>query len=93
MAVAPPAPEQFGVTEEPDRSWVKSSLTAHPLKSFNDHLRLTDAEIVSRFPRTHIHCGHGGRLERVAQRALARRPSHRVTRAGGSVVWIPATTA
>ena len=64
----------FGVTEEPDRSWVKSSLTAHPLKSLNDHLRLTDPEIVSRFPRTHVHCGHGGRLERLAQRALARRP-------------------
>ena len=72
--VAPPTPGQFGVTEEPDRSWVKSSLTAHPLKSLNDHLRLTDLEIVSRFPRTHIHCGHGGRLERLAQRALARRP-------------------
>ncbi len=72
--VPPPAPEQFGVTEEPDRSWVKSSLTAHPLKSLNDHLRLTDPEIVSRFPRTHVHCGHGGRLERLAQRALARRP-------------------
>jgi len=70
----PPAPEQFGVTKEPDRSWVKSSLTAHPLKSLNDHLRLTDPEIVSRFPRTHVHCGHGGRLERLAQRALARRP-------------------
>jgi len=72
--VPPPAPEQFGVTEEPDRSWVKSLLTAHPLKSLNDHLRLTDPEIVSHFPRTHIYCGHGGRLERLAQRALARRP-------------------
>ena len=72
--VTPPTPEQFGVTEEPDRTWVKSSLTAHPLKSLNDHLSLTDPQIVSRFPRTHIYCGHGGHLERLAQRALARRP-------------------
>ena len=72
--VPPPAPEQFGVIEEPDRSWVKGSLTAHPLKTFNDRLRLSDPEVVSRFGRTHVHCGRGGRLERLAQRALARRP-------------------
>ncbi len=72
--VAPPSPEQFGVKEEPDRTWVKSSLTAHPLKSLNDRLRLTDPDIVSRFPRTHVYCGHGGRLERLAGWALTRRP-------------------
>jgi pimeloyl-ACP methyl ester carboxylesterase len=72
--VPPPAPEQFGVREEPDRSWVKSSLTAHPLKSLNDHLSLADPDIDLRFPRTHIRCGRGGRLEHLAQKVLARRP-------------------
>lgn len=72
--VPAPAPEQFGVTEEPDRGWVKTSLTPHPLKSLHDTLTLTDPDIVSRFPRTHIYCGRGGRLERLAQRVLARRP-------------------
>ena len=72
--VAPPPPEQFGVTAEPDRSWVQGLLTPHPLKSLYDQLRLADPDIVSRFPRTHVYCGHGGRLERLAQRVLARRP-------------------
>ena len=72
--VEAPPPEQFGVTEEPDRSWVRDSLTAQPLKTFNDTLRLADPGIVGRFPRTHIHCGRGGRLELLAQRLLARRP-------------------
>jgi len=72
--VEPPPPERFGVTDEPDRSWVRSSLTAQPLKALNDQLRLADPEIVSHFPRTHIHCGGRSRLERILQRVLARRP-------------------
>ena len=72
--VPPPSPEQFGVSDEPDRAWVRSSLTPHPLKTLRDPLRLTDPDIVSGFRRTHVHCGRGGRLERIAQRMLARRP-------------------
>ncbi len=71
--VEPPAHEDFGVTEEPDRSWVRRSLTAQPLKTLVEPLRLNDPEIVSRFPRTHIHCTGRGRLVWVVQQVLFRR--------------------
>src|SRR5262249_40243052 len=68
--VEPPPGEDFGVTEEPDRSWVKRSLTAQSLKTFVQPLTLADAAIVSRFPRTHIYCGGRGRLAPLVQRAF-----------------------
>jgi pimeloyl-ACP methyl ester carboxylesterase len=71
--VDPPAREDFGVTQEPDRSWVRRSLTAQSLKSFVEPLRLTDAEIVSRFPRTHIYCAGRGHLVSLVQHAFMRR--------------------
>lgn len=71
--VDPPAREDYGVTQEPDRSWVKRSLTAQPLKTFVEPLRLTDPEIVSRFPRTYISCTGRGQLVSLMQRAFMRR--------------------
>ena len=71
--VDPPAREDYGVTQEPDRSWVKRSLTAQSLKTFVEPLRLTDPEIVSRFPRTHISCTGRGQLVSLVQRAFMRR--------------------
>jgi pimeloyl-ACP methyl ester carboxylesterase len=69
----PPAHEDFGVTEEPDRSWVRRSLTTQPLKTLIEPLRLNDAEIVSRFPRTHIRCTGRGRLVWFLQHVFGRR--------------------
>jgi pimeloyl-ACP methyl ester carboxylesterase len=68
--IDPPAPEEFGVTKEPDRSWLGRSLTPQPLKTFVEPLRLRDTEIVSRFPRTHIACGSRGRFVSLVQRTL-----------------------
>ena len=68
--VDPPAREDFGVTQEPDLSWVKRSVTAQSLKTFVERLHLTDAEIVSRFPRTHIYCAGRGRFVSLVQQAF-----------------------
>ncbi|TMF86048.1 MAG: alpha/beta fold hydrolase [Chloroflexi bacterium] len=68
--VDPPTREDFGVSQEPDRSWVRRSLTAQSLKSFVEPLRLTDSEIVSRFRRTHIYCAGRGHLVSLVQRTF-----------------------
>src|SRR5258708_40084521 len=46
----------YGVTEEPDRSWVLRSVTPQPLKTFEQPLHLKNPAIVSAKPRTHIDC-------------------------------------
>jgi pimeloyl-ACP methyl ester carboxylesterase len=68
--VDPPAAEHFGVKQEPDRSWVRRSLTPQPLKTLVEPLRLTDPQIVSRFPRTHIACTGRGWLVSTLQRVF-----------------------
>ena len=69
----PPGREDFGVKQEPDRSWVRLSLTPQPLKTLVEPLRLSDPGIVSRFPRTHIHCTGRGRLVPLVQRLFMRK--------------------
>jgi pimeloyl-ACP methyl ester carboxylesterase len=49
----------YGVTEEPDRSWVLRSVTPQPLKTFEQPLHLKNPAIVSAKPRTHIDCTSG----------------------------------
>src|SRR5262249_28845044 len=77
--VDPPAPRPFGirglfgVTEEPDLSWVRAMLTPQSLKTFEEPLRLADPDIVARFPRTHIWCTGGGRLYAFARRLVGPR--------------------
>ena len=62
----------YGVTSEPDRSWVLSMVTPHPLKTFEQPLHLKHPGIVSTKPRTHIECvGSGSVFSRV--RPLLRR--------------------
>ncbi len=46
----------YGVTAEPDRSWLRSKLTPQPLKTLEDPLHLQNPAIVSTVPRTHISC-------------------------------------
>lgn len=50
----------FGVTEEPDLSWVRSLLTPQPLRTFEERLRLKDPDILSRTPRTFVRCAGKG---------------------------------
>src|SRR5262249_44363106 len=46
----------YGVTTEPDRSWVLSKVTPQPLKTLVQPLHLKNPAIVSAKPRTHIAC-------------------------------------
>ena len=46
----------YGVTTEPDRSWVLSKVTPQPLKTLEQPLHLRNPDIVSTKPRTHIEC-------------------------------------
>ncbi len=50
----------YGVTTEPDRSWVLSKVTPQPLKTLEQSLHLKNPAIVSTKPRTHIDCAGGG---------------------------------
>ena len=63
----------YGVTTEPDRSWVLKSVTPQPLKTFEQPLHLKNPAIVSAKPRTHICCTSGGFFFSLVRRILARR--------------------
>ena len=63
----------YGVTAEPDRSWVLSKVTPQPLKTFEQPLHLKNPAIVSATPRTHIDCTGGGCFRSLMRRILARR--------------------
>ena len=62
----------YGVTTEPDRSWVLSSVTPQPLKTLEQPLHLKHPAIVSTKPRTHIECT-GTSVVRSRMRQLLRR--------------------
>ena len=49
----------YGVTTEPDRSWVLSKVTPQPLKTLEQPLHLKNPAIVETVPRTHIYCTGG----------------------------------
>src|SRR6266542_1757050 len=66
----PPRGNTFGVTEESDVNWVRAMVTPQPLKTFEEPLRLSDPDIVSDFPRTHVLCTRGGRLVSFIRRLL-----------------------
>ena len=53
-------PGTFGVTQEPDLSWVRSKVTPQSMKTFEQPLHLKNPAIVSAKPRTHIYCTGGG---------------------------------
>jgi pimeloyl-ACP methyl ester carboxylesterase len=63
----------YGVTKEPDRSWVRTKLTPQPLKTFEQRLRLKNPAIVSTKPRTHIDCTGSGFAFLLLRRLLAPR--------------------
>ena len=61
----------YGLTTEPDRSWVLSKVTPQPLKTLEQPLHLKNPAIVSATPRTHIECTSGGFFISLMQRILA----------------------
>lgn len=63
----------YGVTAEPDRSWVLSKLTPQSLKTFQQPLHLKNPAIVSAKQRTHITCTAGGCFRSLMRRIFARR--------------------
>jgi hypothetical protein len=63
----------YGVTTEPDRSWLRSKLTPQPLKTLEQPLHLKNPAIVSAKPRTHIECTGGGFFFSLMRRILAPR--------------------
>jgi pimeloyl-ACP methyl ester carboxylesterase len=54
-----PLGSPYGVTTEPDRSWLLSKLTPQPLKTLEQPLHLKNPAIVEAVPRTHIYCTGG----------------------------------
>jgi Alpha/beta hydrolase family len=54
--VDPPREMAYGVTQEPDLSWVKAMVTPQSLKTFEEHLHLRNPDIVSLKACTHILC-------------------------------------
>ena len=63
----------YGVTTEPDRSWVLSKVTPQSLKTFEQPLHLKYPGIVSTKPRTHIDCTGGGRFRSLMRHIWGRR--------------------
>ena len=61
----------YGVTTEPDRSWLLSKVTPQSLKTFEEPLHLKNPAIVSATPRTHIECIGGGPFSEFVQRVVA----------------------
>src|SRR5262249_40592864 len=62
----------YGVTTEPDRSWVLSKLTPQSLKTFEQPLRLKNPAIVSARLCTRITCTGVGCFRSLVRRILAR---------------------
>lgn len=46
----------YGIINEADWTWMKSRLTPHPWRTFNDRLDLRNPEAVASLPRTIINC-------------------------------------
>ena len=63
----------YGVTTEPDRSWVRAKLTPQPLKTLLERLHLKNPAIVSTKPRTHIDCTGSGVVFLLMRHLLAPR--------------------
>ncbi len=63
----------YGVTAEPDLSWVRSKVTPQPLKTFEQPLHLKNPAIVSTKPRTHIDCTGSGLFYSFMQQIMGRR--------------------
>jgi len=68
-----PSHGDYGVTTEPDRSWVLRSVTPQPLKTLEQPLHLKNPAIVEATPRTHIYCTGGGFFFSLMRHLVGRR--------------------
>jgi pimeloyl-ACP methyl ester carboxylesterase len=68
-----PSRGDYGVTTEPDRSWVLANVTPQPLKTLEQPLHLKNPAIVSTKPRTHIDCTGSGAVFSLLRHLLAPR--------------------
>ena len=66
--IPPPPLEGFGVTEDADLEWARPRVGPHPLKTFQQPVRLTSAAALA-LPRTYIWCSQFGTFRAVAERA------------------------
>jgi pimeloyl-ACP methyl ester carboxylesterase len=55
LAMPPPAPSAFGITDAKDAAWVASRLRPHPIKSYEDKLELK-RPLGAGLPKTYIAC-------------------------------------
>ncbi len=81
----------YGVTQEPDLSWVRSLLRPQSLKTFEEPLHLRDPDIVSKKPRTFIRCAGKGfpKVFRAVMRHLLARRTLTPTAPGWGVRQLP----
>jgi pimeloyl-ACP methyl ester carboxylesterase len=87
----------YGVTTEPDRSWLLSKVTPQPLKTLEQPLHLKNPAIVSTKPRTHICCASRGPFSSFRQHLqvyraipyLGGQRAHRPTEAGWRLQQLP----
>ncbi|UAK35730.1 alpha/beta fold hydrolase [Nocardia asteroides] len=62
----------YGVTEEPDLSWLASMQTPQSLKTFQQPMRLTNPRALAAIPVTHVHCDEGGEDFKAMRAAMPR---------------------
>lgn len=62
----------YGVTEEPDLSWVASMQTAQSLATFQQRMLLTNPQALAAIPVTHVHCSEGGADFKAMRSAMPR---------------------
>ncbi|GAA4683920.1 alpha/beta fold hydrolase [Pseudonocardia yuanmonensis] len=55
IAIPPPPPEAFGVTDPEDATWLARHLTAQPLRSYREPLAL-DGPLGAGLPVTYVYC-------------------------------------
>lgn len=82
----PGVPGIYGVTEEPDVSWVRSMQTAQSLKTFQQALEMRNPAAVAAIPRSHLHCTEGG-AEYKRLRAMAMQRTYPPSDEPGVRVW------
>jgi pimeloyl-ACP methyl ester carboxylesterase len=67
--------EPFGVTDPADAQWLRSKLSPHPVKTFQQPVGQRNPEAAS-LPRTFINCTATGWFEEFAERARSEPGSH-----------------
>ncbi len=60
----------YGITQEPDRSMVRSKVTAQSLKTFTQPLHITNPDALAAIPHTFIQCTGGGLIFALMRRII-----------------------